>query len=266
MWVTEGFVPPEGPGSAQADVYSLGKVLYEIATGKDRMDFRNCRTNCRRARSESSGWDQPCDLPKAVRSTYVERKISTAVSWQMLCAVSSTEVSRRRGAEAFSGSRWCWAVLPHSVSGNWPRQVGLMVVCSAVTTGGGGSDELHVSRVAIPKARMYWTTRGAGWCRTPTGTLTAKIGERVSVVIRKGGFKPLEASEVVGASSASEPILFGGELQIFSPPEIGAPWEDHLGNPYQPKGDEHVGVNYANESSWRRYVNLRKWRGMPRSF
>ncbi|MFT4176223.1 MAG: protein kinase, partial [Luteolibacter sp.] len=36
---TEGFVPPEGPGSEQADVYSLGKVLYEIATGKDRLDF-----------------------------------------------------------------------------------------------------------------------------------------------------------------------------------------------------------------------------------
>src|SRR6266576_2560991 len=36
---TEGFIPPEGPGSAQADVYSLGKVLYEISTGKDRHDF-----------------------------------------------------------------------------------------------------------------------------------------------------------------------------------------------------------------------------------
>src|SRR5947208_156150 len=36
---TEGFIPPEGPGTAQADIYSLGKVLYEIATGKDRQSF-----------------------------------------------------------------------------------------------------------------------------------------------------------------------------------------------------------------------------------
>ncbi len=36
---TEGYVPPEGPGSVQADIYSLGKVLYELAMGKDRMDF-----------------------------------------------------------------------------------------------------------------------------------------------------------------------------------------------------------------------------------
>jgi eukaryotic-like serine/threonine-protein kinase len=36
---TEGFIPPEGPGTAQADLYSLGKVLYEISTGKDRQDF-----------------------------------------------------------------------------------------------------------------------------------------------------------------------------------------------------------------------------------
>ncbi|MDB6067234.1 MAG: hypothetical protein JWR26_3442 [Pedosphaera sp.] len=36
---TEGFIPPEGPGTPQADVYSLGKVLYEACTGKDRQDF-----------------------------------------------------------------------------------------------------------------------------------------------------------------------------------------------------------------------------------
>ncbi|HOY58599.1 MAG TPA: serine/threonine-protein kinase, partial [Verrucomicrobiota bacterium] len=36
---TEGYVPPEGPGTVQADVYSLGKCLYEMAMGKDRLAF-----------------------------------------------------------------------------------------------------------------------------------------------------------------------------------------------------------------------------------
>jgi WD40 repeat protein len=36
---TEGFVPPEGPGTPAADVFSLGKVLYEAVTGLDRHDY-----------------------------------------------------------------------------------------------------------------------------------------------------------------------------------------------------------------------------------
>src|SRR5262249_39104496 len=36
---TEGFIPPEGPGTPQADLYALGKLLYELATGRDRLDF-----------------------------------------------------------------------------------------------------------------------------------------------------------------------------------------------------------------------------------
>src|SRR5262245_27770647 len=36
---TEGFIPPEGPGSVKADLFALGRLLYEAATGKDRCDF-----------------------------------------------------------------------------------------------------------------------------------------------------------------------------------------------------------------------------------
>jgi len=36
---TSGFLPPEGPGTPQGDLYSLGKVLYEISMGRDRQEF-----------------------------------------------------------------------------------------------------------------------------------------------------------------------------------------------------------------------------------
>jgi serine/threonine protein kinase len=44
---TQGFIPPEGPGTPQADLYSLGKVLYELSTGKDRHDFPELPDNLR---------------------------------------------------------------------------------------------------------------------------------------------------------------------------------------------------------------------------
>jgi TolB-like protein/Tfp pilus assembly protein PilF len=36
---TEGYIPPEGPGKPQADLYSLGMMLYEATTGADRLDY-----------------------------------------------------------------------------------------------------------------------------------------------------------------------------------------------------------------------------------
>ena len=36
---TAGYIAPEGTGTPQADLYALGKVLYEAAFGKDRQEF-----------------------------------------------------------------------------------------------------------------------------------------------------------------------------------------------------------------------------------
>ncbi|MBN2506492.1 MAG: protein kinase [Verrucomicrobia bacterium] len=44
---TEGYLPPEGPGSAPGDIYSLGRLLYEISTGMNRRDYPRLPPNLR---------------------------------------------------------------------------------------------------------------------------------------------------------------------------------------------------------------------------
>lgn len=42
---TAGFIPPEGPGNPTGDIFSLGKVLYQIVTGKPEADFPGLPTS-----------------------------------------------------------------------------------------------------------------------------------------------------------------------------------------------------------------------------
>ena len=41
---TEGYMPPEGPGTPVGDLYGFGKLLYEISTGLDRSRFPSLPT------------------------------------------------------------------------------------------------------------------------------------------------------------------------------------------------------------------------------
>jgi serine/threonine protein kinase len=50
---TEGYLAPEGPGTASADVFALGKVLYEACMGRDRFLFPEIPTAVLEAPSDS---------------------------------------------------------------------------------------------------------------------------------------------------------------------------------------------------------------------
>ena len=76
---TEGYVPPEGPGTARADVFALGKVLYELATGLDRTEFPKL----------------PDDLGEAA-----ERRALFGLNEVLLRACDATPAQRYRDADA----------------------------------------------------------------------------------------------------------------------------------------------------------------------
>jgi len=42
---TQGYIPPEGPGTPAADVYGLGMVIYEAAMGRDRLQYPDIPTS-----------------------------------------------------------------------------------------------------------------------------------------------------------------------------------------------------------------------------
>ena len=59
---TEGFVPLEGPGTERADIFALGKVLYEVLTGLDRGKFPQLPQNW----SHAYDFDQRLELNEIV--------------------------------------------------------------------------------------------------------------------------------------------------------------------------------------------------------
>ena len=51
---TTGYIPPEGPGKPTADVFALGKTLYEVLTGKNVGSFPELPTKIFSEKSESN--------------------------------------------------------------------------------------------------------------------------------------------------------------------------------------------------------------------
>jgi hypothetical protein len=118
---TEGYVPPDGPGTAQADIFSLGKVLYEVSTGKDRLDFPEIDSQLS-ARPDRERLLHLNDvLVRACANDPKERYACAAEMHQDLAALSRGEIPKRKesrwkiGVAAISilalasGGIWFWS-------------------------------------------------------------------------------------------------------------------------------------------------------------
>jgi len=256
---TEGFVPPEGPGSAQADVYSLGKVLYEIATGKDRLDFPELPDELPTG-LERKRWLELnkiiCDICEPRIS---KRKISTAA--ELASALHNLQRGKRRRKRGVS--IWGMTIMLLGFTG-WASWVALedskWLPWNQPTPPKAEVAEGLIRVVTTPEGAEVFTNDGTlvGITPTSTGTLRARVGSKVSYVVRKKGYRPLTVIATVSEEAVTEPMLIFGELMNFSPPVPGEKWEDQLGLTYLPVGDKHVSSRFISKKIWQEFLEFSK--------
>jgi len=94
---TEGFVPPEGPGTPAADVFGLGKLLYELATGLDRQEYPELPRAVSQS-SDSRGLLELNEIILRACDPAPERRYrdASAILADLLVLQSGSSVRRRR--------------------------------------------------------------------------------------------------------------------------------------------------------------------------
>ena len=248
---TEGFVPPEGPGSQEADLYSLGKVLYEMATGMDRLQFP--------------------ELPEGGAGDDEQKK------WiklnRLICEMCDPRLAKRK---ITSGSDLADALgrllkgqsrayrLPRAFK--WVAAVGVIfaIVASQIwieKTWGtyvieGKREPLPARFVSVkilsnPPGAVVRDQEGNFIDITPTTISNVAVFSRLNLVLSATGYRdcPIDQS-IKDDNDGTQVVVIERDLTLFSPPRMGEVWVDALGRSYLPDGESHESAQYISAQDW----------------
>lgn len=263
---TEGFVPPEGPGSAQADVYALGKVLYEMASGKDRLNFPELPDELPSVMHKKRwlGLNQLiCDTCEA-RVEKREIKTADAMADGLRRIESGRRLKRRRDKVIISTVLSLFFIsMVTWLLGSQIRSVVSTVLRPA--------DEPPTTPITVeetqygfikvlssPSGAEVYDINGDFIDFTPLKNIKMKAGTQYSFEFRLDGYRTSQES---GEIMAHETHILEHSMVVYSPPIQGQSWVDHYGVSYKPEGDKHVSEYNVSYNRWRKYLNQRKIKG-----
>jgi len=238
---TEGFVAPEGPGTAASDIFSLGMVLYEASTGKDRLDFPDL-PSCTETGANMEVWRRLQDVvctacaPKAKGRFVNAREMALALRGEPLPS------SRRL--------MWTWiavgsvALLLAVGFGMWLAQNHRTRTLMAVNN-------------TVPRLKIVTTPPGAvvfaGEEKLGVTPLELNPAEGVPVIyqLRLPGYKQIEIDHI---ALDEKPAMFDLKLEPSKLPQKGERWVNNLGMVFKPGPGGHISAEPVEMKFFKRFL------------
>lgn len=280
---TEGYIPPDGPGSPRADVYALAKVLYEMSTGKDRLDFPELPTDLPEG-TQQRRWLEFNDIICAAAEPIVGKNsivTAQALADRLDAMRGYTSLKQKKSATKKQKTppprkslrlviclltlalvvalgmhflpngffmrlqRAAQAFSGEAVAGS--SVVPANMLNSAPTT----AQECSIYIRTNPNGASVYSETQEYLGETPYGPITVTPGKRVAYTLRMTGYAD---GHVGGVAPETGTLKLFKELTPYRPPRKGQVWQDALGTTYTPKGNTHTADSAVTKAMFEEFT------------